>query len=171
METKTNKTFTPDFRAKADAILSNYEQKRASILMILRLIQDEYGHITRDAELETAEYLGIAPIDVREVMTFYTLFYDKPKAKNRFNVCRTLACALYGAEDIVKHLEQKLGIKAGQTSADGNYSIQKVECLGACEIAPMLQFNDDAFHGCLTKEKVDALLKQTEVASSLRSSQ
>src|SRR5215211_5977892 len=150
-------TFTPEFKEKADKILNQYETKRASILMILRLIQEEYGHITREAEEEVAAYLQIPVIDVREVMTFYTLFYDKPKAKNRFAVCRTLSCTLLGAEDIIKYLETKLGIKAGQTGADAPCSISKVECLGACEIAPMLQYNDGPFYGNLTREKIDEL--------------
>ena len=154
-----NKIFTSEFKAKADELLSRYETKRASLLEILHLVQEKYGYITREAEQEVAQYLEIAPIDVREVMTFYTLYYDKPKAKTRLNVCRTLTCALLGAEDIVNHLENKLGIKAGQQTADGKFSLKKVECLGACELAPMLQLNDAAFVGCLTKQKVDELLK------------
>ncbi len=150
---------TPEFKKKADPVVARYETKRASLLEILHLVQEQYGFITREAEAEVAEYLGIAAIDVREVMTFYTLYYDKPRAKTRFNVCRTLSCSLLGAEDVISHLEHKLGIKAGQQSADGKFSLAKVECLGACELAPMMQVNDNEFVGCLTKQKIDELLK------------
>lgn len=152
---------TAEFKKKTDPVVARYETKRASLLEILHHVQEQYGYITLEAEKEVAEYLGIAAIDVREVMTFYTLYYDKPRAKTRFNVCRTLTCTLLGAEEIVGHLEQKLGIKAGQQSADGKYSLTKVECLGACELAPMMQLNDAEFVGCLTKQKIDDLLKNT----------
>ncbi len=147
-------------RAVSDAIVARYETKRASILEILRLIMEEHGFITKENEEAVAQYLEIPPIDVREVMTFYTLFYDKPKAKTRFNVCRTLSCDLLGAGEIIRYFEQKLGIKSGQMTADGQYGLHKVECLGACEIAPMLQLNDCDFVGNLTKEKVEELIKR-----------
>jgi len=152
------KVFTPEFQNKSDAIVSKYETKRASILEVLRLVQEEYGYISLEAEEEVANYLEIPPIDVREVMTFYSLFYQKPKAQTRFNVCRTLSCSLTGGMEILKYLEEKLGIKAGETTADGKYSICTVECLGACEIAPMMQKNDEEYVGPLTQEKVDALI-------------
>ena len=157
--------FTPEIKKKADAILARYETKRASILEILRLLQEEYGHISLKAEETVAEYLEIPAIDVREVMTFYSLFYDKPKAKTRFHICRTLSCSLRGAEEMIRHLESKLGIKAGETTPDGKFSLHKVECLGACEIAPMLQLNDSEYIGPLTKEKVEELIKKTQNAS------
>lgn len=152
---------TPEFRKKSDPVVARYETKRASLLEILHLVQEEYDYISREAELEVAEYLGIAPIDVREVMTFYTLYYEKPRAKTRFNVCRTLTCSMLGAKDIIAHLENKLGIKAGEQTADGKFSLAKVECLGSCEIAPMMQVNDAEFVGCLTKQKIDEILKNT----------
>ncbi len=153
---------TPEFKKKADPVVARYETKRASLLEILHLVQEVYGYITIEAEAEVAEYLGIAAIDVREVMTFYTLYYEKPRAKTRFNVCRTLSCSLLGAEDMVSHLEHKLGIKAGEQTSDGKYSLVKVECLGACELAPMMQLNDAEFVGCLTKQKLDDLLNKIE---------
>ena len=109
---------TSEFKKKSDPVVVRYETKRASILEILRLLQEEYGHITLEMEKEVADYLGIAAIDVREVMTFYSLFYDKPKAKTRFHVCRTLSCMLRGGKEILSYLEQKLGIKAGSMSPD-----------------------------------------------------
>jgi NADH-quinone oxidoreductase E subunit len=154
-----NNVITTELKAKFDPIVARYTTRRASILEILRMLQEHYGHISLETELEVAEYLEIPPIDVREVMTFYTLFYDKPKAKTRFNVCRTLTCSLLGADDMIQYFEEKLGIKAGECTPDGKFGLQKVECLGACEIAPMLQLNDHEFIGNLTKEKVEGLIK------------
>ncbi len=151
--------FTAEFKNQAEAIAARYETKRASILEILRLVQEHHGHITHEAEIAVASYLEIPAIDVREVMTFYSLFYDKPKAKTRFHVCRTLACSLAGGDEILKHLEKKLGIKPGQMTADGKFSVNTVECLGACEIAPMMQLNDTEYVGPLTKEKIEGLIR------------
>ncbi len=156
-----NTIFTPEIKIKADAIVAQYETRRASILEILRLLQEHYGHITLEMEEAAAHYLEIPAINVREVMTFYSLFYSEPKAKTRFQVCRTLTCALLGGEEMVKHLQEKLGIKPGEKTADGKFSIQTVECLGACEIAPMMQLNDKEYIGPLTKEKIDELLQAT----------
>ncbi len=154
-----DKIFTPEIKTKADTILSRYETKRASILEILRLLQESYGYISLEIEQAVAAYLEIPVIDVREVVTFYTLFYQKPKAKTRFNVCRTLPCMLAGGDQIIQYFEEKLGLKPGQMTADGEFGLQTVECLGACEIAPMLQFNDEEFVGYLSKEKIDEMIK------------
>ena len=153
-----NNIFTTEIKSTADAIVARYETKRASILEILRLLQEKHGYITLEMEQAVAEYLEIPAIDVREVMTFYTLFYDKPKAQTRLNVCHTAACSLLGAEDIISHIEKKFGIKSGEMTKDSKFSLQRVECLGACEIAPMMQVNDHEYVGCLTKEKVDELV-------------
>ena len=150
--------FTPEIKKQADALLTRYETRRASILEVLRLLQDQYGFISREAELAVAEYLQIPPIDVHEVVTFYTLFYRRPKAKTRFHLCRTLACSLLGARGLLEHLEQKLGIKAGEMTADGKFSLDVVECLGACEIAPMMMVNDENYVGPLTVREIDKVL-------------
>ena len=158
---RMNQIFTPQIQAKADALLAKYETKRASILEILRLLQEHYGFISLEAEEAVAQYLEIPAIDVHEVITFYSLFYRAPKAKTRFQVCRTLACVLLGGQEILKCLEEKLGIKAGEKTSDGKFSIETVECLGACEIAPMLQMNDDKYIGLLTKEKIEELISRS----------
>ena len=154
------KIFSPEIKQKADEILARYETKRASILEILRLLQEHYGHISLEAEEAVAQYLEIPAIDVHEVMTFYSLFYNKPKAKTRFHICQTLSCSLAGSEKIMAYLESKLGIKAGEMTPDGAFSIHRVECLGACEIAPMMQCNDAQYAGQLTKEKIDELIEK-----------
>ena len=149
--------FTPELKKRADQISANYPVQRAAALPVMRLIQETYGAISGEAELEIAEYFQIPPADVRELMTFYTLFYSKPKGKCHIQVCRTLSCNLLGAQKLIKYLEEKLKIKVGETTSDGQFSLDQVECLGACEIAPMAQVNKD-YLGPLTKEKLDQIL-------------
>lgn len=151
-------TFTPNLRQKADEIVARYETKRAAVLEILHLLQDHYGFINQERELAVAEYLELPPVDVHEVLTFYTLFYRKPKAKIRLKVCRTLACSLLGAQEIISDLEKRFGLQAGQMVPKGNVAFETVECLGACEMAPMLQLNDDQYIGQLTREKIDQII-------------
>ena len=157
-----DKIFVPELKGKADALVARYETRRASILMILRLVQDHYGYITKEAETAVAQYLELPEIDVHEVVTFYTLFYTQPRAKTEFHVCRTLACSLLGSDKIVKYLEQKLGVKAGEITADGLFSFDQVECLGACEIAPMLQVSEGEYVGCLTPAKMEKLIEDAK---------
>ncbi|MDP3919221.1 MAG: NAD(P)H-dependent oxidoreductase subunit E [Candidatus Omnitrophota bacterium] len=155
-----NHAWTPEIKNELDAIVAKYETKRAPILEILRTLQERFGYITKETEAAVGKYLEIPAINVREVMTFYTLFYAKPRGKKCLRVCRTLTCALLGAADLVEHAEQKLGIKAGETTPDGEYSLYAVECLGACEIAPMMQVDDDEYVGAVTKEKIDQVIKR-----------
>lgn len=156
-----NKYMTPEVKVKADALVAKYEQSRAALLEILHLVMETYGHITLEAEEEVAQYMGIPAIQVREVISFYTLYYTKPRAQMRLNVCRTLACTLQGGDELIRYCENKLGIKSGHTTPDGKFGFQAVECLGACEIAPMMQVNDHHFIGNLTKEKIDAVIAGT----------
>lgn len=157
-----NKIFTADVLAKTDPVVAKYETRRAPMLEVLHILQEHYGHISIEAEEATAEYLKVSPMDVREVMSFYTLYYTQPKAKVRFNVCRTLTCNLLGAENIVKCFEKKLGIKSGSKTADGQFEVKEVECLGACELAPMLQLNDDEYCGHLNEAKVFDLIEKSK---------
>lgn len=154
--------FTPDFRKRADQICGNYPVKRAAALPVMRLIQEEFGAISGEAELEIADYFQIPLADVRELMTFYTLFYSKPKGKCHVQICRTLSCTLLGANELIHYMEEKLGIKIGETTQDEQFSLDQVECLGACEMAPMAQINKD-YVGPLTKEKLGHVLKQNYV--------
>lgn len=156
-----NKYITPEVKKKADAIVAKYEQSRAALLEILHLVMEVHGHITLEAEEEVAQYIGIPAIQVREVITFYTLYYTKPRAQMRLNVCRTLACTLQGGDELIRYCEKKLGVKPGHTTKDGKFGFQTVECLGACEIAPMMQVNDHHYIGNLTKEKIDAVIAGT----------
>ena len=158
----TAKTFTPELKRRADQICANYPVKRAAALPVMRLIQETHGAISAEAEIAIAEYFQIPPVDVRELMTFYSLFYSKPKGKCHIQICRTLSCALLGAEDLIQYLEGKLGIKCGETTRDGQFSLSQVECLGACEIAPMAQINKE-YVGPLTREKLAEILVKNYV--------
>lgn len=152
------KYFTLQVKAKADAVTGRYEVRRAALLEILHLMQETYGHISLEIEQAIAQYIGCSAVEVREVVTFYTLYYQKPKAKTRFNVCRTLPCMLAGGDEMLKYFKERLGISPGECTKDGQFGLQTVECLGACELAPMLQFNDEEFVGWLTKEKVEEMI-------------
>ena len=156
------KIFTKEVLAKTDPVVAKYETRRAPMLEVLHILQEHYGHISLEMEEAIAEYLKVSPMDVREVVTFYTLYYTEPKAKVRFNVCRTLTCNLLGSEKIVKCFEKHLGIKSGEKTPDGKFEVNEVECLGACELAPMLQLNDDEYFGHLNDEKVADLIKKNK---------
>ena len=140
-----------------DKITSQYEQKRAALLPLLHLVQGKKGIITPESEKEIAEYLGIPVVHVHEVVSFYHLFRQKPQGKCHFSVCQTTACALRGAEDIIEHIQKRLDIESGETTPDGKFSLGVVECLGACEIAPMMQCNED-YVGLLNKKKIDEII-------------
>jgi NADH-quinone oxidoreductase subunit E len=148
-----------DFKKEIDEIISRYEDKKAALLPLLHLFQDKRGYISPESEQQAAELLNIPVVHVHEVVSFYHLFYQEPKGKCHFSVCQTTACALLGAENIIGHIEKRLGIKPGETTADGKFSLSVVECLGACEIAPMMQHNNE-YKGCLTIEKIDEMIKQ-----------
>lgn len=156
-----NEILNSELKKKAEKILSNYPQKRAAMLPVLRLVQETYGFISQAAEQEVAAFLEVPVVDVKEVMTFYTLFHSKPCAKNQISVCKTLTCSLLGSDKIVHYLKERLGIDVGQKTPDGKFGLETVECLGACEIAPMMMVNKD-YVGPLTVEKIDEVLKNAE---------
>ena len=148
-------------KKKIDGILAKYPQKRAATLPILHLIQSEHGYLSQEAEQFVAGIVDVPPVKVREVIKFYTMFYEQNPGKHHFQVCRSLSCWLRGAPEIVQMLEERLHVKSGETSEDGKFAITEVECLGACEIAPMLQLNDD-YIGLLTRESLDELIESLD---------
>jgi len=128
-------------------------------LPLLHWVQEKEGLITPQTEQDLADYIGIPVVAVHEVVCFYHLFHQEKQGKCHFSVCQTTACALRGAEEIIAYVEEKLKIKPGETTPDGKFSFNVVECLGACEIAPMMQCNKD-YVGSLTKKTIDALIDQ-----------
>ena len=126
---------------------------------LLHHVQEQEGLITPETEANIAEYLGIPVVHVHEVVSFYHLFHQQKMGKYHFSICQTTACALRGAEDVIGYIEERLKIRPGETTPDGKFSLSVVECLGACEIAPVMQGNKD-YVGCLDKNKVDEIIKK-----------
>ena len=137
---------------------AKYPQPRSAVMPALDLAQEELGYLTPDAMTEVAEALRLDPGYVEGVATFYSLFHLAPIGKHRFYVCTNLSCMIRGAYGIVDHLKQGIGVqRPDEVSADGLFSYEEVECLGACEYAPMMRL-DHRYHYDLTPEKVDALI-------------
>ena len=122
-------------------------------------MQEKEGYISPEVEALVAEYLELPLAHVHGVVCFYHLFHQEPKGKCHFSVCQTTACGLLGAQEIIDHLKTRLKINPGETTPDGKFSLDVVECLGACEIAPMMQMGKE-FRGCLNKKKIDELIDQ-----------
>jgi NADH-quinone oxidoreductase subunit E len=134
-----------------------YPDPRGALLPVLRLAQDVFGHISLEVEEYVARLFDLSPAHVHEVVTFYTLFFQAPTGRHIVSVCHNLSCHLAGAQDILRHLKARLGIEPGETTEDGRVTLLAVECLCACEMAPMMQV-DDRYEGGLTPAKVDALV-------------
>ena len=151
--------FTPENRARFEEIAKRYppDQRRSAVLPALYLVQYQQGFITANAMRHVAELLGITPADVEDVVSFYTMFYTKPVGRFVLQVCRTLSCALNGAERVTEELAATLGIAPGQTDPTGTFTLIEVECLGACDRAPVVMVND-AWHECLTPEDASKLV-------------
>lgn len=150
-----------ELRPEADKILSKYEQKRAATLPLLHLVQQQAGSISPEAEAWVAELVGISVAHVHEVVTFYTLFHRQPIGRYHLQVCTNLSCMLQGADQYVAELSHRLGISPGQTTSDGRFTLSSVECLCACEHAPMLQVNAH-YVGPLSPELIHILTTQPE---------
>ena len=138
-----------------------YASKEAALLPVLHLVQREVGFISQQEEKQVAHLLDIKPIKVEEVVTFYTMYNQEETGKYHIQVCSNLSCSLLGAELLIDHLKDKLGIGVGETTADKKFTLTTVECLGACEQAPCIMINFDYF-GNLDKEKIDNILDNLE---------
>jgi len=151
--------YTPEHRARFDEIVQRYppDRRRSAVLPALYLAQKQQGYITANAIRHVAEALGITRADVEDVVSFYTMFYRKPVGRFVLQVCRTLSCALNGAERVTEALVEKLGIAPGHTDADATFTLVEVECLGACDRAPVVMVND-AWHECLMPEDAAKLV-------------
>ena len=154
--------FSEQLLAKFAEIVSRYPagKQKSALLPILHLVQAEYGWLSTAAMDKVAAYLQIKPIEVYEVATFYTMYFLKPQGKYALEVCRTGPCCLVGAERIMTHIEQRLGVKEGEVTADGLFSWRGVECLAACGFGPVLQIGPAyTFYENLTEESVDHLIE------------
>jgi len=151
--------FNAASKAEFDALLTRYPTKEAALLTALWLVQRQEGWISEESMEYVAGLLGISPVKVFAVVSFYTMFYTRPMGRHVIQVCRNLSCSLLGAREMIRHIEERIGASVGETTADGRYSLLTVECLGSCGTAPMMQVNDD-YHENLTRERVDALLAE-----------
>lgn len=152
--------FSTENLEEFEEILKRYPDKRAAMLPALHLVQDQHGFIPEEAEQYVAELLDVPVVEVREVLTFYSLFHRKPPGRHHIRLCMSLSCWLRGAAVLKKHLAAKLSTPSGGVAPDGSFSWEAVpDCMGACEIAPMVQLDKD-YHGDLTEETLDRLLEQ-----------
>jgi NADH-quinone oxidoreductase subunit E len=153
-------TYTPDNRATLEEICGRYpsDQRKSAILAALYLAQHQQGYLTRNAMRHVADVIGCTPAEVEDVVSFYTMFYTRPVGTYVLQVCRTLSCALMGAERVTEALSDALGIAPGETDASGEFTLLEVECLGACDRAPVIGVNDH-WHECQRPDDVRALVE------------
>jgi len=144
---------------RLNTIISTSETKQSSLIPLLREIQNEFGHLSNESMEEAAKMLEISPSSVQNVATFYTMFFTEPVGKHVVWVCRTLSCALRGAEHVEHYMCDKLGIKTGETTPDGKITLMEAECLASCGTAPVMLV-DDTLEENLTKESVDKVIEE-----------
>jgi NADH-quinone oxidoreductase subunit E len=135
------------------------DQKQSAVMSVLRIVQEEHNHLTTELMNAVADYLDMPAISVYEVVSFYTMYERQPVGKHLINVCTNISCMLRGSSEVVNHLEKKLGIKLGETTDDGQFTLRSVECLGACIGAPMMAVNKQYYEN-LTPESIDKVLEQ-----------
>jgi NADH-quinone oxidoreductase subunit E len=144
-------------KEKFDRVIARYPLKRSAIVPLLLFAQDEIGYVSDEAVEEIARRVGVKPIEVVENISYYSMLHRKPVGKYHFQVCTNISCMLRGGEEIFAHCSKKLGIGHKQTTPDGLFSLEEVECLGACCGAPAMQVNYD-FYENLTPERIDTLI-------------
>jgi NADH-quinone oxidoreductase subunit E len=149
--------FSENARKEIAAKVEQLPDRRSVLLPALYIAQREFGYISPEVMEYLASELGLPVSEVRGAATFYTMFNKEPVGKYHIQVCQNLTCSMLGAESLISYLEKKLGIGCGQTTADGKFSLSRVECLGSCGTAPVMQINDDYYEN-LTPEKIDEIL-------------
>jgi len=134
------------------------EQAQSAVMACLSIIQQDLGYVSTESEKIVADYLGMAPMAVHEVTTFYNMYNQRPVGKYKLNVCTNLPCQLRDGAKALKHLESKLGVAMGETTADGMFTLQQSECLGACADSPVLLVNDRSMCSFMSNDKLDQLV-------------
>jgi len=152
-------TFSAELEARFDRLLKSYPpgRQRSAMIPMLLYAQDEIGSCTDELVDEVARRVGVTPLQVKEVFSYYSMLHRKPMGKFHVQVCTNISCMLRGGEEILDHCKNKLGIGHKQTTSDGTFSLEEVECIGACSWAPAVQVNYD-FHENLTADKMDRVL-------------
>jgi NADH-quinone oxidoreductase E subunit len=151
--------FTPERRAKFEELASHYppERRQSAIIYALFMVQEQQGYISASGMRHVAEVIGCTPAEVEDVVSYYAMFYRQPVGTYVVQVCRTLSCALKGAERVTEEIGQALGIRVGETDRTGTFTLLEVECLGACDRAPVVMVND-GWHECLAPGDAAALV-------------
>jgi NADH-quinone oxidoreductase subunit E len=157
MAAVTKSIFSPETAARFDKLVTLYPVKRSALVPMLLYAQDEIGYVSEAAIQEIATRLDLFDLDVRSVLSYYSMLRTKPAGKYNVQVCTNISCMLRGGYEILDHCKQKLGVGHKQVTPDGQFSLEEVECIGACCWAPAMQVNYD-FHEELTPEKVDTIL-------------
>jgi NADH-quinone oxidoreductase E subunit len=152
--------FTPENRARLEEIASHYPPDRrvSAVLPALYLAQEQQGYVSGHAMAHVAEVIGCSRAHVEDVVSYYVMFFTRPVGRYVLQVCRTLSCALHGAERVTERLAARLGIAPGETDAAGEFTLMEMECLGACDRAPVIMVNNEYWHECQRPEDVDALV-------------
>lgn len=158
-------SFTQEELNEIERLKAKFPTAKAATLRVLWLAQNKYGHVKDEVQNLVAEALDLPKAHVHGVARFYTQYYKEEKGKFVLDVCTCLSCQLCGGYDILNHLEDELGIEAGETTDDGMFTINEVECLGACGYAPMLQVTNGVYVNNLTKEKVDKLIENLKTGN------
>ena len=155
-------------KARFDREVAKYpvEGKQSAVMACLTIVQEELGFVSAESEKVVAEYLGMAPIAVHEVTTFYNMYNQRPVGKYKLNVCTNLPCQLRDGAIALKHLEHRLGISMGETTADGMFTLQQSECLGACADSPVMLVNDLTMCSFMSNEKLDQLIAGLQSAEA-----
>ena len=157
-------------RTRFDREIAKYpaDQKQSAVMALLAIVQQEQGHVSMDTEKMVADYLGMPQIAVHEVTTFYNMYNQQPVGKYKLNVCTNLPCQLRDGQKALHHLCSKLGVEMGGTTADGLFTVQQSECLGACADSPVMLVNDRTMCSFMSNDKLDQLidgLKKAEASS------
>jgi NADH-quinone oxidoreductase subunit E len=142
------------------------DQTQSAVMACLAIVQQEQGHVSRSAERAVADYLGMAPMAVHEVTTFYNMYNQRAVGKFKLNVCTNLPCQLRDGQRALHHLEHKLGISMGETTADGLFTLQQSECLGACADSPVMLVNDRHMCSFMSNDKLDQLIDGLKAAGA-----
>jgi NADH-quinone oxidoreductase subunit E len=152
--------FSNDELKSVGDIKSHYPDSKSALLPVLWMVQEKYGWISEDSMKCIGDLLDIPYEHILGVVTFYTMFNSKPVGKVHLQICTNVSCMIKGGHELFKYISDKLGIKNKETTADGMYTIEEVECLGSCATAPMMQVNNKEFYENLTKEKIEKLLEE-----------
>ncbi len=155
------KFLTGETEKKIKELMGKYEEPKSALLPILHAVQRDYGYISKEAIEEISEILDLPKVEIKSVITFYSMFREKPAGKYHIQLCRNVSCYLNGGKELVEFLDKKYGLKPGSFTDNMKFSLTLVECIGQCEIAPAVQINDK-FYGNLTPEKLKDILDKLE---------